>query len=204
MQDGLDEALVKNPDLIASQYAVQAPNYSREVEKGELLPRVDFYASRGLSSQTYLGQPSYGYDATTVGVSVSWGISWGQFAMISAAGHEVASASNNLEATKTDVIRSIESVYENLENFVRRQEQYTRNLRKVERDVQDMLEQIQENRSIDINYALNLLRNYDDSWSAELRGQISIANTKFNIQRIIGILFDSVPLEIARRNAIRN
>ncbi|MFN7835056.1 MAG: TolC family protein [Burkholderiaceae bacterium] len=68
VQSVIDRSLQKNPELRARVHALETASATSDVVFGDLLPRVDARGSIGRERSAFDNQPSYSYNANSVGI----------------------------------------------------------------------------------------------------------------------------------------
>lgn len=196
-------ALQKSPDLKVAEYELEASKYEYKAQKARLYaPRVDVNASVGRSNFNYLGTSS-GAANKSLGISLSYQLSASSHLRDSAAAKSVQASTRDHDGAIDELKYDIDSIYPSLESQQQIFEAQLQNLKSAQDSLDQIIQKIQAGQKVDLKTALSVLDSQSQYWSSCLIQKRSIIDTRFNIQRTVGTLFDGLGLPPSAMSAIQ-
>ena len=192
-------ALQKSPNIKLAEYELESARLKYKAGKADsYAPRVTLSSSVQRGSSANDGSSSQNSSAS-VGINI-------RYTLDAASSYRDAAAEKTMEASQRDkdgaidqVRYEIDTVYPHLKN---QQEIYLlqlANLRTTEETLRQFAAKIKSGQTVDLNFGvINILEPLRQYRQACLKLKTDILNTRFNIQRSVGTLFDSVGLSTTR------
>lgn len=196
-------ALQKSPDLKVAAYELEAAQYDYKAEKARLYaPKVSANASIQRGTSVTNGFSS-SVRTNSIGLSASFTISGASHYQDSAAAKNVAASMRDRDGAIDELKYKIESIYPSLETQEKLYESQLQNLKSAQVSMDDIVRKIKAGQKVDLKTAMSVLDSQSQYWSSCVMQKKSILDTRFNIQRTIGTLFESLGLPKEALTSIR-
>lgn len=188
-------ALEKSPNIKLASYELESAQYKYKSEKADLYsPRVTLNASVQRGSNINDESSSQGTSAS-IGINI-------RYTLDPSAGSRNRATQKTVEASQRDKEGAIEetkfeidSIYPYLMNQQQIYLLQLESLRSAEESLNQLINKIKNGQKVDIKFGItNVLDPHKQYVMICLQQKIEILNVRFNIQRSVGILFDSVEL----------
>lgn len=192
-------ALQKSPNIKLAEYELESAQLKYKADKADAYsPRVTLSSSVQRGANANDGSHSQNSSAS-IGINI-------RYTLDSSAGYRNAATEKNMEASQRDkdgaidqVRYEIDTVYPHLKNQQQIYLLQLENLHTTEEALRQFVAKIKAGQEVDINFGVtNILEPLRQYTVACLKLKIDILNTRFNIQRSVGTLFDSVGLSTTR------
>ncbi len=189
----------KAPDIMAAQYSLEEAKYNRKAAIADMFaPKVDLSVSRGQQNLEGMGINAESL-GTSVNLTISVPLGLSRAAYTRAINKEVAAAEKDLDKYYEKTEYNLKSVhYPDFYNLSEMQERLKFTYAKATEDLEALLAKVQSKQDIDIRYALSLFSNQQSQFIELIQNEANLAGTKFEIQKVIGTLFDSVETAILK------
>ncbi len=190
-------ALEKSPEIKTARFQIECMRLRYESARAEIYsPRVDVSVGKSYGNQnvnTLTGRTS-GSGGTTAGITLTMGLNAGSSGELNAQLKDIESAQDNLDGTVADTKHEIDLGYPELANSINFAESYKRNYISSQANIQKYLLDIDAHHPAPAEDIVKELFNLENNFLAYQRYTIIVLNAKFQIQKTVGTLFESLGL----------
>jgi outer membrane protein TolC len=199
-EEALHTGLQKSPDVMAARFNVECSQLNYKSSKANAYsPKIDFSISKNYSNNRDQIENQVGSSSGAAAVlSLQFNLSPDLPSSLKAQGIEIEAAQTDLDAEIDELKHNIEIIYPELKSLNELNVDYEANLRDIHKSLDDVLAKIESGEHLEIpdfvGYALDLIGNYQNQLFVVRFNYRQIINQKFELQRTIGTLFESLGL----------
>lgn len=191
----LQIALQKSPEIITARLQVECAQLSHKSEKASnLTPQIDFSASRTFADQNHndiTNQDSQS-GRSQVGITISLSLDPSVYKGHDASQKMIDSYKNDLDGVIDDIKQEINTSYPDLNNSMNLASQYQQNFTNSSGRINQYVLNIKNNKPIVVADALKEIGNLIGNWYSLQQNTLNIINSRFQIQKTLGILFENL------------
>ncbi len=196
--DAREIARLKSPEIKSAQFQLECSKLRyKSVQASYYSPQVNVSVGRSFGNKTndYTNHINSASNGTSLNVSVQMHLSAGSSSELMAENKEIDAAQDNLDATISDTEHDLDQTFPVLNNGLRFIEFYKNSLNMGDEKIARYLQDIDSHKPVvvdDINKEIGTLFN---NWLSLQRYTISVIDAKFQIQKTMGTLFESLGLQ---------
>lgn len=180
-------SLEKSPEIKSARFQIECARLRHASAKASAYsPRVDVSVGRSMGNQL---------SGNSASISISMNFDAGTSSELKAQAKEIDSAQDNLDGTLADTKHDIDSSYPDLINAINFAESYNKNFMTSQINIQKYIQDIDAHKPIAVTDAVKELGNLINNFYSYQRYTILVLNTKFQIQKTVGTLFESLGLQ---------
>ena len=194
----LQIALEKSPEIKTARYQVECSKLNYKSAKADTYaPQVSLNASKnfGDSSHDLIDGTTSNTSSARIGITVSYRFQPGSSTTLAAERKDIDSDQNNLDGVIDDIKQQISSSYPDLNNSLNLSEQYQQSYLNSQSHITEYLKNIDDHKPISVSDAIKEFNNLMGTWYSYQQNTLSIVNSKFQIQKTIGTLFENLGLK---------
>lgn len=201
-EEAFQIALQKSPNLKQAEYELEAAQYQYKSEKAKLYsPKITLGASVGRTNSAIDGARS-GVTSKAIGINLNYTLSSASHLRDSAAAKNVEATSRDRDGAIDELKYEIESIYPSLASQEKLFQSQLQNLQSAEASLDAIVKKLEAGQKVDFKIALSVLDSRSQYWSNCMAQRRSILDTRFNIQRTVGILFESLGMSWQAMSAL--
>lgn len=188
----------KSPEIKSAKYQIECARLRYDSAKASAYsPRVDVSVGRNFGNVTsnIPSGTSSGLSTTSAQISISMNLDAGSSGELNAQKKEIAAAQDNLDGTIADTQHEIQTQYPDLVNAISFAEAYNKNFLASQENIMKYAQDIDAHKQVNVSDALKELGNLMNNYYSYQRYTSVVLNTKFQIQKTVGILFDSLGMK---------
>lgn len=191
----LEIANQKSPDILTARYQIDCMRLRlRSAKANANSPRIDFNASTNFGNQnTDIMSGSFNRSrSTTIGITIQKSFGAGTSSSLRADELDIEASTDHLDGAIADMKHNLSKIYPQLSSTMNLAESYKQNFIVSKGNIEQIIRDIEANKSVKVDDALKELSNLRQNWSSHLQFTGFIIDLKFQIQRTIGTLFESL------------